>query len=684
MNFDDPKQVIQYRDETKEAAAPMRMELAYRFGADMCYAEGVQLLQSNSRMPNGKSAIGRDREDSNPDSRSLRVIDNQITYHVQKVAAGTHPNAIIVDGFPAVMAAGPEGTYQSRVSEEAVNIELERSGFLQAAQDANWFRTVCGTAGIGLSARFRTRSVGGGEPEPDWDIRAFCFDPSDLILDPAQRNRNLDLHDCVVYETTWTAKKIRDTFPDLKFDDSELQTIEQIETVKCELNKLAPGRIYSQYAQYSKTKGATVCQVHVRDSSGRFPTMFVIVDLPRTGPTVVNFDNPASPFAGSGMPLQLIYGHRRTDVLWGMSDVSMTRSDQDKINLGETLFWRIIQKYAHGRYFIDRRFFGNKPNDDDIARQFTNAVGKPIIGDMGDKSRGIAYPQADASQPPPPFLQETMERYAENLRKKTHKSDFAFGQIKSHVGNEQFNRSQDDAAEVRDVRVKEDTMAVERLIGVLFSTTLRNTQQGNPTTLAALTRKGFDQDKIASLIMQDPSNPTVTLKVSEASFRNRSHRQRSLELDNAMTLQAIDPFDYRWAKARDLQAPIADGDQQMSDQAVKAARKLLSGIPWQPRPLGMYGRMFIQEFQAATFAERAEDPAIMQLIQQAIAQQTEVDVQAQMQSDPTLRAQQMQAEQQMAMQAQQAQQQAQPEQTDVGTLLAQLSGQAPQPQEAAA
>lgn len=679
MNFDKPKDVIDYITDRKESASPMRMELAYRIGADMCYVEGVQLLQSGTRLPNNKIGISRDRENANPDSSSLRVIDNQVSFHAQKVAAGTHPNSLMVDGFPAVMAAGPEGTYQARCAEEAVNIELERSCFVQAAQDANWFRTVCGTAGIGLSARLRSRSVGGGEPEPDWDIRAFCFDPTDLILDPAERNHDLQQHECVVFETTWTAKKLRDTFPELKFEESRLRTVEELETVKCELNKLASGRIYSQYAQYSRTKAARVCQVHVRDSSGRFPTMFVVVDLPDGGAQVVNYDNPESPFAGSGMPFQLIYGHRRTDVIWGMSDVSMMRSDQDKINLGETLFWRIIQKYAHGRYFVDRRFFGNKPNDDEIARHFTNAVGKPIIGDIGEKSRGVAFPQADQPQPPPVFLPELMERYGENLRKKTHKSSGSFGELKTHVGNEQFARAQDDAAEVRDVRTKDDTQAVERLIGVLFSTTVRNVQRGNPTTLAALTRKGFDQDKLAALVMQDPDNPTVTIKVSEASFRNRSHRQRSIELDNAMQLQAIDPFDYRWAKARDLQAPIADSDLQMSDQAVKAARRLLSGIPWQPRPLGAYSKMFIQEFTEATFAERAEDPAIMQLIQQAIAQQTEMDVQTQMQSDPALRAQQ----QQMAMQAQQAQA-AQPKPSDVGTLLAQLSGQAAQPQEAAA
>lgn len=684
MNFGKPQDVLDYAAELREAASTQRLELAYRSGVDMCYAEGVQWIQQSRGSASGKPGWGRDNTNVTPDSTSLRVVDNQTSFHVQKVAAGTHPNSILVDGYPASMDSGVDGAFQARVAEEAVNVEIDRSGLLAACQTANYCRAVTGQWGIALSARLRTRSVSGGEPEPDWDIRAFDFDPTDLILDPYERNRDLEQHECVVYESLWTYKKLKATFGDrIKLDPEEMATVESLCPVKCELNKLSAGRIYSWMAQYSKTKAAVIQQVHVRDSSGRFPTMFVIVDMPKGEKQVVNFDDPRSPFAGSGMPFQLLYGHRRTDVLWGMGDVAMMRADQDKINLGETLFWRIIQKYAHGRYFVDRRFFGTRPNDDEIARQFTNAVGKPIIGDMGSKQNGVAYPQADTAQPPPPFLRETLDRYTDNMRKKSHKSEGNFGEVKTHVGNEQFARAQDDAAEVRDVRIKEDTLAVERLIGVLYSTTVRSVKEGNPTTLAALTSKGIKQDKLAALVVQDESNPSVTIKVAEASFRNRSHRQRKIDLDNAALNKMIDPTDYRLALARDQQAPIAAQDQTMADEAMKAARMILVGVPWQPRPLGMYSRVFLDEFRNASFDERAQtNPQVMVLIQQAIAQQTETDVQAQMQADPQLRAQQMQAEQQMAMQAQQAQSQAQPENTDVGTLLKQLSGQAPQEQAA--
>lgn len=685
MNFSKPSEVIEYAGELREAASNQRMELAYRSGIDMCYAEGVQWIQSGRALANGKPGWGRDNTNVTPDSTSLRVVDNQTSFFVQKVAAGTHANSIMVDGYPASMDSGVDGAFQARVAEEAVNIEIDRSCLLAACQTANYCRAVTGQWGIALSARMRSRSVAGGEVEPDWDVRAFDFDPTDLILDPYERNRDLEKHECVVYESVWTYKKLKETFGDrIKIDENDMQTVESICPVKCELNKLSAGRIYSWMAQYSKTKAAVVQQVHVRDASGRFPTMFVMVDIPKGDKQVVNFDDPRSPFAGSGMPFQLIYGHRRTDVLWGMGDVSMMRSDQDKINLGETLFWRIIQKYAHGRYFVDKRFFGTNPNNEEIARHFTNAVGKPIVGDLSDKSRGIAYPQADIAQPPPPFLRETIERYADNMRKKSHKSEGNFGEVKTHVGNEQFSRAQDDAAEVRDVRIKEDTQAVERLIGVLYSTTVRSIKEGNPTTLAALTSKGIKQDKLAALLVQDENNPSVTIKVAEASFRNRSHRQKKIDLDNAAVNQMIDPIDYRLALARDQQAPIAAQDQTMADEAMKAARMCLVGVPWQPRPMGMYSRVFLDEFRNATFDERATaNPQIMGILMQAIAQQQEVDVQAQMRADPALRAQKEQAQMQMEMQAQQAAQQAQPEQTDLGTMLAQLSG-AQQPETAAA
>ena len=678
-----PEQVIEKYRDTAEAAKPTRMELAYRFGTDMCYVEGVQWIQPARQ--GSRTGLGRMKEDYSPDSSSLRVVDNYISLHAQKVAAGTEPRQILMDGEPAQMDTGVEGAFRARVSEEAVNVALDKAGYLQMAQDANYNATVTGTWGIGLSARFRTRKVAGAD-EPDWDIRAFDFDPTCLILDPAVRNRDLSQHDCVMYEDFWTYRKIIETFPQLKakINESDLRTFEDLDPARDYVNKLSGGRIYSALARYSKTKGAMVCQVHERDESGRFPTMWVIVCLPGQREEVVNADNPVSPFGGGGLPFQLIYGHRRTDVLWGMSDVSMMRADQDKLNLNRTLAFRILQKYAHGRTYVDKRFFNNAKNDDDIIRKFTNMVNGVVVGDLSDKSRGVSFPHTEYGQQPPPFLDTDADRSIEAMRKKSHKSEGNFGETKTHVGNEQAALARDDAAEVRDARIRQFTGAHERLVGVLWATTIKNVKEGNPSTLAGLQAKGFDADKFSALIAQDEYHPAVSLKVREETFRPRSLRQKRQDIDAAANLQQITPIEARLTLAKDLQTPATARDQAMADEANKAARLCLAGQPWLPRPLGVYGQFFVAAFQDATFDPRAQNPQVMQVLQQAIMQQSELDVQEQIRTDPTLRVQSEQAAAQQAqVQAQAAQEQA-PEQSSVADLLAQLSGTQPAAETAAA
>lgn len=630
MRLANTNEIFEFIESGEQAAAPMRAQLAQRFGIDGCYVEGVQWIREQ-RGYGLDSHLGRLPVDYVPTSPKIRATANEVTRLTQKAAASTHPRAIYMDVRPPERDCGPDAAFRAGVHETLTNAAVDSSGYLRTAQMANWRRCVFGTWGMGLSLE----SAG----EYGQRLCTFDFDPTCLITDPYVQKIDLKDHPWVIYNDTWTRDRLLAAFPHLEalLKPEQMHTVEQLEPQKMELSRLSENRLFSRYARYSKSKAARIYQVHVRDGY-RFDKWYVVVEITKGKKELVNEDDDACPFGGeSGLPLAILHGYLRADTMWSWGEPAQLKEDQDKANLVETQNQRILKNYAHQKIRFDKRAYGRDLNPDDIQRLWDNKVGGLIPYEGSDRVRNYAPPEVMSMPPPPPFLMESLDRIADKMREKTHKSPGMFGVEKSHVPNSTSQQVREDADQVASMRVHMDVNAHEYLVGVLHGTTLKMAQSRNPHTLALLRQERFDAQDFAVVADTDWRNPGVVMTIQESTVRNISRQQKLANLDRAAERQMIGPDEYKQAMADDL--PLTDADRDMVQQLRKSVLEIVYGGQWQPRPLGRWTQMFIDEAIKAQMSPATKrDPSALQRLGIAIQSQQAVWAQEQVASNPELQA----------------------------------------------
>ncbi len=617
-DFANEKEVFQFWDEFSRAALPTRRQLALTTGIAQCYVEGIQWIDDywHGFVGRKTASAGRKLRDYDPSSTELRVVNNQTHKLVQKVAAHTHPEELYLDAVPAPSAYGPMAAVETKIHENLANAAVDDCGFTRRAQVANWRRCVGGTWGIGLAIQQGERQVG-NQIMPDKRLRAFQFNPTQLVLDPASQEMDLWDHETVGYTDIWSADAIERTFG-IKLDHEKLRTFETLEPLNQEISKLSDFRIFSKFARYSRTKGARLSQFHCRDSSGRFGKWYVILDLHDEERQLINADDLTTPFGGMGMPFGLLHAHWRTDSIWSSGDAAQMRDDQDKINLAESLFWRIVQKHAGFQWIVDQRFFGSRPTKDEISRELTNQVGGIILGSTRSRNDGVQMPQLVTPPSPQAWLQETIASYGLSSREKGHTSEGMYGSLKTHTPDSSFQRALNEAGQVIGVRVKKDLKTYEYMLSVVHGTTIKHVQEKNPGTLAYLTQRGFEGQDFAAILRADPYNTPVLFSIREGSVRARSHEAKKADLDFALQNQGITADEYRWALADSLDSALTEDDRQMRSEAKRQAMAIVSGAEWVPGPVGKWATLFIGEFVRARFDPRAKaDPGAQERLVRA-------------------------------------------------------------------
>ncbi len=651
MKFKTPKEFAEFDLEYAKASEQFRNQQSTRIGINQCYYEGVHYVSANVPVTGRRAyRTGRLRTDFRAESNELRVQTVDYSRMIQKVAAGTRPAHIFVDGIAPELDIGIDAEVAAEHGETLANTLIESSGYTAQARAANFERVVAGTWGMGLTLKY--------DPDDDNNkkIVAFNFHPMHLIVDPHQKSHLLWEHDWVGYEDVWTLKKARATFPQLKdrFEqEDKFKTIGELEPIRMGMNRLSGGRLYAQYALHSRTRGVRVRQWHIKEGMDHFDQWYVVIDFPdEKSPEqkVVNFDDPETPFGGCGMPFVLIRGHARSEAPSGigLADGDMFRVSQDMINLGESLWWRIQQTYGAPMTLVDRRGFGPNNSDDDIRGMFTNRVGNIVIGDWSGRQRhgNPLVPTIVTPPAPHPATRIAIEGHKVDMREAAHKAPGSFGDVKTHVTSDAFNRAQDEAGEVPDDRIQSDVEAHEHLIRVLHGTGIQHVQDETPIILGAMRRAGMEQDGFADILNEDAQTPKTRIKVRDESIRYRSHRQRRLDLDNAAALKLIDPIPYRMTKARDMGAPVIALDGKMAMSAKKSARRVMLSDEWEPVDLGEYTELFVSEFRTAMFDKFARnDPEAKARLSRAIDAQRQKSAMAEMAADPELIAQQLQQEQ---------------------------------------
>ncbi len=674
-NFKTPEQVQAAIKERMNASYTQRSALALSTSTSQCYYEGIQWLQ---QFDTGyiQTTAGRLPVNTNPDTGKLRVVWNEITTRTVKAFSATFPSDMDVEIPPPLMDSGVEASRYSMVMQNLLAAWVKKSGFLAAARACNELRSICGTYGLVLQMKIGNRVVGmdgKNVPMEDRRLEVYPFHPLRIVVDSAIQHRDLRQHEYVIYHDAWSAYAIRQAFPSIadQIDESEMKTLGSLVPYEVEINRLSGGRLFSRYTNYSSTKGARVYQYHAKDDRGVWSIMYSAVELGPNKWIVPNMDNPVSPFGGDQLPLVLIHGHPRSDSMWGISDVAMSKDAQDILNLCWSQQLRIAQKYGGANWLVDKRWMGPKTNDSDVRDQFTNKAHNIILGNPLSTDRNAQPPRLEATPAPSPFILEMADRASQRLLSSTFRSEVDSGEgLKSHTSDKLVSRYQANSGQVLGIRVEQDRVAYAQILTVALGTNILNTQAQSASTLAMLNEEGFQEDDIAAILQANPYYPTCGLEVSESSIHYRTTDEKKETLLSLLNSPnpIVSGAGFRKAMAEWDIAVVPD-DKQFEQDLTRAVSELLRTGQWRPVMLGSdYNEWCLSILRRAQFDQRSKrDPAIFQAVVQAIQLQEQMGVQEQINTNPELVAQKEMQSQQLASQEQQAQMQAQqPQQQDQG------------------
>lgn len=574
---------------------------------------GIQWIRMDAP-PGPWSEVKKYVNEYNPD-RHLRVTINRITRLVQKASAATHPIHLAAECLPPAADLATDATVRAQVFEDITNTMIDTACYRQARVDANYRRTVAGTWGFGLAVQ-----MGEGGSATDV-LEAFDFDPTHLTLDPHVQKRDLSQHDWVMYTDVWTLDKLRRHYPSIKVNEDDLSTVGALAPMHTEMARFSYGQVFGRFLQHSTSKGVLVHQLHVKDTTGRFNEMYVVIDTnDRDNPdglTWANQENPTSPMGGNGLPLALLHGHPRPNSMWSRGDVWMLKGDQQRINLLGTLFFRCLQRYGWGRMLIDTRTMPQGETWESYRNTITNQIGGLIPYQSGTRDRPGQPPTALPHPQPPAFLLDLTRVYEENMVEASHRAGVNFGEQKSHVTNDAHRRAVEESDQVLGIRAEEDTATDEAMLGNLLGTAIRLAKGRSPRVLASLKRAGFGPEEFAVIAGSDPDDHGAVIQVR--NIRYRSENMKRSDLVTALRDQAITPAEFRREMAAGIDSPVLEDDRYFVSEARRAALRVARGEPWQPLPLGEHAETFIREFRKMMVDRKvAKDPAALQRLSEAV------------------------------------------------------------------
>lgn len=669
MNLSNEKEAQQFLDSTLSAYNAVSLSLATRVAINRCMVEGIQWLGGGMEISPLTSTGRNPTTNWKPDQNRLLATLNRCAKLAHECAAATFPDKMDVDVLPGDRETGVQGARKAQILEDTANTMIVSTGYVEAARTANYRRCIDGTHGLGWGLRTEKQTMklraGGEEERYTQTLKAFSFDSTKLCLDPDNQHLDLYNHDFVIYSDVWTAQKIKRELG-IELDENELQTCGELRALEMNFNAMSRNSLYTSLPMFSRTKGATVHQMHVKDANGRFSTMLVGVKQPKKSIDWINWNNQESPFGGCGLPLMLLHGHRRPDSMWSVSDVAMLKDDQDRLNLLATFFFRMLQKNAGYQWLVARESLDGQ-DPDEFRSQFNNYVSGLVSYKTGTRDRPHVPPQLIKYPDPPQFVENSMAMYEEKMRDQVHRPEITSGGYKTHVADKTYQSAKESANQVLGNRVAEDIARHEHLIGVGLGTFVKLAQEKSPSVLGQLARIGFDENDFAVIAEADPDN-LPEIRVRESSIRYQSKEQKEQRLWAAVDRQALAPEKLRIALA-DMDIALDDNDKAFQIEAQKAAARVLEGEEWEPVTLGEYAPMFLTAFRRATFDKKAVyDPATKARLEQAIQDQMMHEAvgqgATQQMADPQQAAMPMPQEQQM-----EAPETEGPTEADLGQLL---------------
>jgi hypothetical protein len=620
MILEKPDQAEQFLSEARDSSEQVRSMVCQTVSVNRCMYEGCQWLSGGRTSE--YTEYGRRLTNWNPDTNKLVATVNRIPKLIHETAAASFADKMECEVSPRA-AAGIQDEFRAGVLEMALNDQISGiMGYAEAARVANFRRCVDGTHGLGLRIKSGIRTMRGKKGDyqaEDSAISAFPFDASRLMLDPGCQQRNLNDHDYVIYEEVWSIDRIRRELG-LELDPDDAQNMGELKRIEKKFATLSQGRVYGDLERYSKTKAAQVCWIHYKGDSGRFGYMLCGVHA-ASGTKWINIEDQTTPFGGNGLPYVLLHGHQRPDSMWSLSDVSLLKDDQDRINLLKTLFFRILQKHAGFQWKVPVDSMKDLMSADEFRDQFNNYVAGMIQYKSGSRDRPNNGPELVKYPDPPSFLMEAARMYQDDMRHNVHRPEISSGGIKSHVPDSSYQTAVRNANQVLGNRVREDITAHETLLSVACGTLVALAKAQSPAVLARFNDLGFGPEEYAAIAQTDPARTGVDVTLRDSVIRYQSKEEKEERLWRGVQAQAIAPGKLRIALAN-MDTAIDDTDRRFQSEARKASLRVLLGEEWNPLPLGEHAEMYVNAFRLALTDRKAiADPEVQSRLDRAIKSQ---------------------------------------------------------------
>lgn len=570
-DFDTPDEVTEFTRESRAAAEPVRNALARNRAIASCYYIGRQWI-SRTLTRRGEDAVREAASGAGIRSpHEFNVTVNRVTKYITLAAAATHPRALFVDVLPEDHETDLSAQRRSRLEERGLNMMIESSRLAECAQLANVRRSLFGDRVLGLH-------MGGNRITP--------FEgPADyLTIDPGNSARSMEDHEYVIYSDVQTADAIQAAYGvDLRRDT--LRTVGELTPVEQQFAAWSNNLLYQNFRHYSKTKGAIVHHLHVRDIRGVFNRMYVVIEAAGDDIRCVNFDSPETPFGGNGLGLGVLHGLPQPEGPWSVSDFDMMKYEQDSLNTFRTFAMRMMRSSSLLTYLVDAKSMGRDATDEQIARRITNRVGGVIKYDSGPK--GDWRPPQVMTMPAIPQEMPILEDRSENsMRSQVFRGGIHEGQLQPRVPASSLHRGVDELERPMSQRAEGDIAVYKHLSTVMLGTIIRHIQQPRmdvaSTTLGTLGRGGFQAEDFAVLVDLDPAFPAGKVKVRDSSVRYKSQREKRLELDAAVDRGVITAESYRRVLAVEHDTPLSDRDRQIGEWAERTALNIMAGQPFEP------------------------------------------------------------------------------------------------------
>ena len=646
--FKDPEALLKYVAKLRGDHRSIRAEVATRMALGLMYANGRQWTSAQPTVSGGL-VVDQLAEDWNPRSTEIRVVDNRIGPLFRRIAADTNATKIESQVTPPTYLKTFEAVDQAVVSQSILNALSEDVGMTRVARNASSLRWVTGCAIIQVRLSSKRRQVDSNvlkgqdglpiEVDDKWVRWSFC-PLTDLIWDPSIISSDLEDHNELILEKTYTLKQFRQEYGEPSvygIDEENLPRIEEIASYNVAAASLGGTSFFNSFAQNRDAPGIRVITAYFADPRDpvKWPIQYVIFDTSsdsdpeRASGKVINFNNPQSPFGHNGLPLFKLDAFRRDDAVLPHGAPHVMMGDQDRLNLLESTQFQQLLNTVHGMWLVDTR----SADRDTFVSDLNSGIGGVLRWDSRD---GTTKAPEFVSPPPPNQVWIPMQAsVALAMQGQVHISQQNLGQTKTHIPKDFQQRLLQESNTVVDNIIIRDVDTYSNCLKLTLSTVRKAMSGPSRMTARLRDRHGLKVEDLQVFLSLDPNNNPLIVRVRTASVTSRSIQERTQELLSGAQMGLISPKEVAIAMAEELERPLIEAHDRQLQFCHRSVRQIIAGAEWPGMP-NLDHEIFQHTAEKAMFGMdilKPDERGAIARLQEAILMQKQLSLENQMPQD---------------------------------------------------